>query len=100
MIGIKLYNQYRINDPAVHPILELATERRVPILQHAGYPVAEHRASQPLISHGIHFTEASEKYPDAMLIHATLAAAATGNTRVREMRDASPMSISTYRAAT
>ena len=90
MIGIKLYNQYRINDPAVHPILELATERRVPILQHAGYPVAEHRASQPLISHGIHFTEASEKYPDAMLIHAHIGGGGDWEHTVREMRDASP----------
>ena len=90
MIGIKLYNQYRINDPVVHPILELATERRVPILQHAGYPVPEHRASQPLISHGIHFSEASEKYPDAILIHAHIGGGGDWEHTVREMRQASP----------
>ncbi len=90
MIGIKLYNQYRLNDPAVHPILELATERRVPILQHAGYPVPEHRASQPLISHGIHFREASEKYPNAILIHAHIGGGGDWEHTVREMRNASP----------
>ena len=90
MIGIKLYNQYRINDPVLHPILELASERRVPILQHAGYPVPEHRASQPLISHGIHFSEASEKYPDAILIHAHIGGGGDWEHTVREMRQASP----------
>ena len=90
MIGIKLYNQYRIDDPVLHPVLELASERRVPILQHAGYPVPEHRASQPLISHGIHFSEASEKYPDAILIHAHIGGGGDWEHTVREMRQASP----------
>ena len=38
MIGIKLYNQYKIWDPAVRPTLEKAIEERVPVLEHAGYP--------------------------------------------------------------
>ncbi|MCZ6635390.1 MAG: amidohydrolase family protein [bacterium] len=90
MIGIKLYNQYHLNDPAVHPVLELASERRLPILQHAGYLVPEHRASQPLISHGIHFTDASEKYPDAILFHAHIGGGGDWEHTVREMRNASP----------
>ena len=90
MIGIKLYNQYRINDPAVWPILQRATERRVPILEHAGYPTPEHMARQPNISHGIHFTEASQKFPDAILIHAHIGGGGDWEHSVRAMRNASP----------
>lgn len=38
MIGVKLYNQYKIWDPAVHPVIEKTIEERIPILEHAGYP--------------------------------------------------------------
>jgi len=91
MIGIKLYNQYRISDPAVWPIIQLAMERRVPILEHAGYLSApEHLEKQPLISHGAHFSDVSQKYPEAMLIHAHIGGGGDWERTVRAMRDASP----------
>jgi uncharacterized protein len=91
MIGIKLYNQYWLNDPAVFPVIELAIERKVPILEHAGYPTtAEFKAAQPHISHGIHFTQASQRYPEAMLIHAHIGGGGDWEQTVREMRNASP----------
>ncbi|OGG45737.1 MAG: hypothetical protein A3F84_18490 [Candidatus Handelsmanbacteria bacterium RIFCSPLOWO2_12_FULL_64_10] len=91
MIGIKLYNQYHLSDPAVWPVLQLASERRVPILEHAGYPTAaEDLAQQPLISHGIHFAEASRKFPDALLIHAHIGGGGDWERTVKEMREASP----------
>lgn len=90
MMGIKLYNQYWLSDPAVFPTIERSIDRKVPILEHAGYPVAEHKARQPHISHGKHFTEASEKYPEAMLIHAHIAGGGDWEHTVREMRNASP----------
>ena len=36
-IGIKLYNEYTCTDPVVFPVVELAIELGVPILQHAGH---------------------------------------------------------------
>lgn len=90
MIGIKLYNQYWLSDPAVFPVIERAIERKVPILEHAGYPVAEHRALQPHISHGKHFTEASQRYPEAMFVHAHIGGGGDWEHTVREMRKASP----------
>jgi predicted TIM-barrel fold metal-dependent hydrolase len=90
MIGIKLYNQYWINDPAVFPVIERAVKRKVPILEHAGYPQPKFKAAQPHISHGIHFTEASQRYPEAMLIHAHIAGGGDWEQTVREMRNASP----------
>ena len=90
MIGIKLYNQYRLRDPVVDPVLELAVERGVPVLEHAGYPSPEHRARQPLMSDGEDFVIASEKHPDAMLIHAHIGGGGDWEWTVKTMRDASP----------
>ncbi|MDA0748556.1 MAG: amidohydrolase family protein [bacterium] len=91
MIGIKLYNQYKIWDPAVWPVLQLATERRVPLLEHAGYLSApEHLSQQPLISHGEDFTKASEKFPEAILIHAHMGGGGDWERTVRGLRNASP----------
>jgi predicted TIM-barrel fold metal-dependent hydrolase len=66
-IGLKLYNEYTCNEPVVWPVVELAVELGVPILQHAGhahYGFAE----QPRISDGGHVAELSHRYPEAMLI--------------------------------
>jgi predicted TIM-barrel fold metal-dependent hydrolase len=90
MVGIKLYNQYRINDPAVVPVIELAIDRRVPILEHAGKPPPEGMVRQPLISWGTHFAEVNERYPEAMLIHAHIVGGGDWEYTVRAMRDASP----------
>jgi len=35
MTGVKLYNQYTIDDPVMDPLLELAAERKFPVLMHA-----------------------------------------------------------------
>ncbi|MDA0746270.1 MAG: amidohydrolase family protein [bacterium] len=91
MIGIKLYNQYRINDPAVYPVIELAIKRNVCILEHAGYLEArEHLDQQPLISHGHHFADVNKVYPEAMLIHAHIGGGGDWEHTVRAMRDTSP----------
>lgn len=91
MTGVKLYNQYKICDPAVWPLLELVSERKVPLLEHAGYLTAkEDLDHQPLISHGEHFTAASEKYPDAILIHAHIGGGGDWERSARAMRNASP----------
>lgn len=91
MIGFKLYNQYKIQDPAVRPIIEYAAAHRVPILEHAAYlPAPEHLAQQPLTSHGADFAAASEKYPDAILIHAHIGGGGDWEWTIRALRDASP----------
>lgn len=91
MIGIKLYNQYKIQDPAVWPVIELAIEYGVTVLEHAGYVVGpEHRAAQPLTSHGADFTEVSQRYPEATLLHAHIGGGGDWEWTIRAMRDASP----------
>jgi predicted TIM-barrel fold metal-dependent hydrolase len=91
MIGIKLYNQYKLWDPAVWPVLQLAAERRIPVLEHAGYLTGrEHLDKQPLISHGEDFTKASEKFPETIFIHAHIGGGGDWEWTVRAMRNASP----------
>src|SRR4029079_13770478 len=69
MIGVKLYNQYKINDPVQFPIIERTIELGVPVLVHAARLVREvDIASQPLCSHAADFVEIGRRYPEAMLI--------------------------------
>jgi predicted TIM-barrel fold metal-dependent hydrolase len=69
MIGVKLYNQYYLSDPAVHSVIEKCIELDIPILEHAGkmHPRSE---DQPFISDGTHFAMAAEKFPEALFIYA------------------------------
>jgi predicted TIM-barrel fold metal-dependent hydrolase len=90
MIGVKLYNQYLISDPVVGPILELVSERKVPLLEHAGYLTTPDLERQPLISHGEHFKKAGDRYPDAIMIHAHIGGGGDWERTVRAMRYASP----------
>ncbi len=90
MIGIKLYNQYRLSDPVQWPVIERAIERRVPILMHAGFlPAREDLDGQPNISHGSDFRIASDRYPEAMLIHAHVGGGGDWERTIREMRGCS-----------
>lgn len=91
MIGLKLYNQYRIDDPAVYPVLERIIERRVPLLEHAGLPTArEFLDAQPQISNGQHFAEMNRRYPEAMVIHAHIGGGGDWENTIRAMRGTSP----------
>ncbi len=69
MIGIKLYHQYLINDPAVFPVIEKAIAEDIPVLSHAGHSAGEReRRQQPKISDGVHFADLALRYPEAKLI--------------------------------
>jgi len=69
MVGIKLYHQYFINDPAVFPVIEKAIELQIPVLSHAGHPTdSRSRARQPKISDGTHFADVARRYPEAILV--------------------------------
>jgi predicted TIM-barrel fold metal-dependent hydrolase len=66
-IGVKLYNDYRANEPVVFPIVELAIELRIPILHHAGH-TSWLPQPQPRISDAGDFAELARRYPEAMVI--------------------------------
>ena len=93
MIGIKLYNQYKINDPVVFPLIERTIELGVPILVHAARLVrAQDIASQPLTSHAGDFVDVGRRYPEAMIIHGHIGGGGDWQWTLKVLRDA-PRSI-------
>lgn len=66
-IGVKLYNDYRADEPTVWPVVELAIELKVPILHHAGHTTWL-PSPQPRISDASHIVALARRYPEAMLI--------------------------------
>jgi predicted TIM-barrel fold metal-dependent hydrolase len=96
MIGIKLYNQYKLWDPAVHPVIERAIAERVPILEHAGYPTTpEEWAAQPNMSHAGDFVRAARLYPEAMLIEAHVGGGGDWEWAIRQLRQAPSVYLDT-----
>ncbi len=86
-IGIKLYNDYRADEPVLWPIAELALELRVPILQHAGH-TSWLPQPQPRISDAGHLAALSRRYPQAMLICAHISGGGDWEWTVKALRDA------------
>ena len=69
MVGVKLYHQYTVCDPAQRPVMECAAALGVPVLMHAGKATdADSIPSQPRLSHAAHFVEAARAFPDTTLI--------------------------------
>jgi predicted TIM-barrel fold metal-dependent hydrolase len=88
MIGVKLYNQYLINEPVVFPIVERTIEWQVPILAHAGRPCRPQDAhAQPRISNGEHFADLARRYPDALLIEAHILGGGDWEWSLKAVRD-------------
>jgi uncharacterized protein len=85
-IGIKLYNDYRCDEPVLSPVVELAIELRVPILQHGGH-VSWLSSPQPRISDGSHMAALARRYPEAMIICAHLAGGGDWEWTVKSLRN-------------
>jgi len=93
MVGVKLYNQYKVNDPVVFPLVERTIELGVPILSHAGRLTdPADLARQPLISHAGDFVELGRRYPEAMVIMGHIAGGGDWEWNLKVLRDA-PTSI-------
>ncbi len=90
MIGLKLYHQYKLSDPVHWPVIERAIDHKIPILMHAGWLAPEPLAGQPNVSHGGHFAVTSQRYPEAMLIHAHIGGGGDWERSLREMHEAGP----------
>ncbi len=69
MMGVKLYNQFKYNDPVVFPVAEKCIDRRIPFLGHSAFLTdARTLALQPKTSHALDFCALSRRYPELMLI--------------------------------
>ena len=98
-IGIKLYNEYTCTEPVVFPIVELATELGVPILQHAShshYFVED----QPRMSDGGHLAELARRYPEAMLICAHISGGGDWEWTIKALRHAQNVLLDTSGSVT
>ena len=98
-IGIKLYNEYTCIEPVVFPIVELAIELGVPILQHAShshYFVED----QPRLSDGGHLAELARRYPEAMLIYAHISGGGDWEWTIKALRHASNVMLDTSGSVT
>lgn len=96
MAGIKLYNQYFINEPVQYPVIERCIELGVPILMHAGYPAApELRESQPRISTGAHFADIAKRYPEAMFICGHIGGGGDWERQLKGLREAPTVYLDT-----
>ena len=93
-IGVKLYNELRVTDPKVFPILELAIELKVPILHHAGHSNIFNE-SQPFISDGSHFSEVAKRYPEAMIICAHIGGGGDWEWEVKSLKHAPSIYLDT-----
>lgn len=69
MIGVKLYHQYLICDPALRPVMTYAARLGVPVLMHAGKVMdSVSQRQQPRLSHAGHFLKAVEMFPETILV--------------------------------
>ncbi len=86
-IGIKLYNEYTCTEPVVFPIVELAIELGVPILQHA-LRLHYFPENQPRLTDGEHLAELASRYPETMLICAHISGGGDWEWTVKALRHA------------
>ncbi len=86
-IGVKLYNDYRITEPVLRPVLELAASMKFPILQHAGH-TSWLSVPQPRISDAGHIAEAARQYPEATIICAHICGGGDWEWSIKALRDA------------
>ena len=93
-MGVKLYNEHLATDKALFPIVELAIELRVPILQHAGH-MHFFLKSQPNISDGSHIAELARRYPEAMLICAHVGGGGDWEWQIKSLRNAPSVYLDT-----
>jgi predicted TIM-barrel fold metal-dependent hydrolase len=76
MIGLKVYNQVKINDPLFYPIIEKFIDLRMIILVHAasslgfGGQRTKYGNKQPNGSIPENFVDAAKRYPEAMFQYA------------------------------
>jgi uncharacterized protein len=76
MVGLKVYNQVKINDPLFYPVIEKMADLKMIILMHAhcGLGVGGRRTKygivQPNASIPEDFAEAAKRYPEAMFQYA------------------------------
>lgn len=96
MIGVKLYNQFKYNDPAVFPIAEKCIERGIPFLGHSAYLTDPRTlALQPKTSHALDFCALSRRYPELILIMGHINGGGDWEWAIKGLRECSNVFVDT-----
>ncbi len=93
-IGVKLYNDYRADEPLVRPVVELAIELKIPVLHHAGH-TSWLPAPQPRISDASHLAALAARYPEAMLICAHICGGGDWEWSIKALRNSPSVYLDT-----
>jgi len=89
MIGVKVYNQYKIWDPAFYPLIEKSIEEKFPILAHGGFSTSpEEWDFEPNASHAADFAYVSKLYPEAMIIEGHIGGGGDWEWAIKHLRNA------------
>ena len=89
MAGVKMYHQYKMDDPVQYPVIERCIELGVPVLTHAGWPSApETMERQPNIATGAQYADVAPRYPEAMFICGHIGGGGDWERQLKGLRDA------------
>jgi len=95
-VGVKLYNQYFIDDDIVAPVLQLASDWQFPVLSHAGRPNDPvTQKLQPNISDAAHFARAAGRFPKLILIEGHIGGGGDWEWALKHLRDAPTVYLDT-----
>lgn len=96
MVGIKLYNQFKYTDPAIHPIAEKCIQRGIPFLGHSAFLTdPKTLALQPKTSHALDFCALSQRYPELILIMGHVNGGGDWEWAIKGLRECSNVYIDT-----
>lgn len=85
-VGVKLYNQYTMDDDMQDPIIEYCIEHDMFILMHAGH-LTRFPNDQPYITGSDHMAKAAKKYPEAVLQMAHITGGGDWSWQLRGIED-------------
>jgi len=86
-IGVKLYNQCRMDDPLQYPIVEKCIELDIPILMHAGKLSPPDKETQTNLSDSRQFYNIAQIYPEAVIIMAHIGGGGDWHWQLKGMRN-------------
>ena len=85
-VGVKLYHQYFMDDPAMFPLIEKCIELDSPILMHCAHIMdPETRKRQPRCSGGDHMANIARRYPEATFLMGHIGGGEIGNGKSKRL---------------
>lgn len=96
MVGVKLYNQFKISDPIVYPIVERCIQAGIPLLSHSAHLTdPKSIAQQPKTSDSLDFCQLATRYPELMLILGHIQGGGDWEWAIKGLRDCKSVYIDT-----